>query len=189
MAQEIEIEFKNLLTEAEYRRLEDFFNIKDTKANPHTNHYFETENFDLKNKHAALRIREKDNYFQLTLKEPHQDGLLETHDTISAEEAAAWINNDIIPKPQVAVQLNQLGIDFTALRYGGTLTTERKEVNYKDTTVVLDYSTYNGKEDYELELEAYDKDEGEKVFNQLLEELEISRKQTPNKIQRFYSTL
>lgn len=189
MAQEIEIEFKNLLNEDEYSRLENFFNIKDKEANPHINHYFETENFDLKKKQAALRIREKDNYYQLTLKEPHPEGLLETHDTMSTEEAASWINNNIIPKPQVAVQLNELGIDFAALRYGGTLTTNRKETVYKDTTIVLDYSTYNGQEDFELEVEAYDKTHGEKVFRELLSELNISKKETPNKIQRFYSSL
>lgn len=189
MAQEIEIEFKNLLDIEEYNRLEDFFEMKDIKANSHINHYFETEHFDLKKKGAALRIREKDNFFQLTLKEPHEEGLLETHDTMSAEEAASWINNDIIPKAQVAAQLNQLGIDFAALRYGGTLKTDRKETVYKDTTIVLDYSSYNGQEDFELEIEATDRAHGENVFEELLNELNIPKKETPNKIQRFYSTL
>lgn len=189
MAQEIEIEFKNLLTREEYDRLESFFGLEEIEVSPHTNHYFETEGFDLKHKRAALRIREKDDYCQLTLKEPHEDGLLETHDTMTAEEAACWIKNDIIPKPQVAVQLNQLGVDFAALRYGGTLKTIRKETIYNDTTIVLDHSIYNGREDFELEVEAQNKEHGRAVFNQLLKDHDISLKETPNKIQRFYASL
>ncbi|WP_077623045.1 CYTH domain-containing protein [Sediminibacillus massiliensis] len=189
MAQEIEIEFKNLLTEQEYLRLKNALDLQEVPAYVHTNHYFETKNFDLKKHGAALRIREKNNQWQLTLKEPHEEGLLETHDTLTEEEAKSWVNGDIIPKPLVAKQLNQLGIDFAELEYGGTLQTKRIEAEYKRTIVVLDHSMYNGQVDYELEIEAQDKETGEKVFHQLLEEHQITKKDTPNKIKRFYSSI
>ncbi|SDJ86816.1 CYTH domain-containing protein [Sediminibacillus albus] len=189
MAQEIEIEFKNLLTESEYNRLKGFLQADESNAQTHTNHYFETAGFDLKKHGAALRIREKNKQWQLTLKEPHQEGLLETHDTLTELEAQSWLEGNIIPKPQVAVQLNQLGIDFAELVYGGQLKTKRIETDYKQTIVVLDHSSFNGEADFELEVEARDRDHGKKVFEELLERVNITKKETPNKIKRFYSTL
>ncbi|MDL4842935.1 CYTH domain-containing protein [Aquibacillus rhizosphaerae] len=189
MAQEIEIEFKNLLTETEYEQLLQYFEFKKEDAIIQTNHYFETKDFKLKEKNSALRIREKNHLFQLTLKEPHPEGLLETHDTLSEAEAHSWFNNDIIPKPHVAKQLNQLGVDFADLHYGGKLSTHRLETTYKDTTIVLDYSSYSNTSDYELEIEAKNKNHGETIFNNLLNEHNIPKRVTPNKIKRFYSTL
>ncbi len=189
MTQEIEIEFKNLLTKEEYDRLCEFLEVEESGALSHTNHYYETPGFELKQHGSALRIREKNGQWQLTLKEPHPEGLLETHDTLTEQEADSWINGDIIPKPQVAVQLNQLGIDFAALNYGGALTTRRIETEFKGTIVVLDQSTYNGYTDYELEVEAQERRHGQRVFDELLERLEIRKKQTPNKIQRFYDSM
>ncbi|WP_226037644.1 CYTH domain-containing protein [Aquibacillus saliphilus] len=189
MSQEIEIEFKNLLTKDEYDKLRLFFELENVEPVIQTNHYFETSDFRLKDKGAALRIREKNNLWQLTLKEPHPEGLLETHDTLTTTEATSWINGVIIPKPTVAKQLNQLGIDFAGLNYGGTLKTYRLETLYKQTTIVLDYSTYNNQSDYELEIEATEKAIGERVFHELLENHDIPKKETPNKIKRFYSSL
>ncbi len=178
-----------MLTKLEYQRLQQFFNLDNHPATIQTNHYFETKDFQLKANGAALRIRKKNDLWQLTLKQPHTDGLLETHDTLTAEEAHSWINGDIIPKPHVAKQLNQLGIDFAKLHYGGRLQTHRQEVPYQDTIVVLDYNTYNNHVDYELELEAKNFQHGQKVFNQLLIEQQIPKRETDNKIKRFYTTL
>ncbi|MFP3488877.1 CYTH domain-containing protein, partial [Staphylococcus sp. SIMBA_130] len=62
------------------------------------NHYFETKEFSLKELGCAIRIREKDGKYTLTLKEPHPDGLLETHDLLTKQEALNWMNGTIIPK-------------------------------------------------------------------------------------------
>lgn len=189
MAQEIEIEFKNMLSPEEYDELRKSFHLDNETPAVQTNHYFETEDFDLKKHGAALRIREINNLWQLTLKEPHKDGLLETHDTLSEQEAHAWLDGTIIPKPHVAKQLNELGIDFAKLNYGGALTTHRLETTYKETIIVLDYSLYNGRSDYELELEAKNRPHGEKVFREILNNHNITPSPAPNKIQRFYSSL
>ncbi|MCT2535662.1 CYTH domain-containing protein [Aquibacillus koreensis] len=189
MPQEIEIEFKNLLTKQEYDQLLSHFNLSPSQAIVQTNHYFETNDFQLKQAKSALRIREKNDLFQLTLKQPHPEGLLETHDTLTMTEAESWINGTIVPKPHVAKQLNELGIDFAQLRYGGSLITHRLETAFKDVVVVLDYSTYNDELDYELELEAKTKASGQQIFDELLHDHKIPKRETPNKIQRFYSTL
>ncbi|MDC3417195.1 CYTH domain-containing protein [Aquibacillus salsiterrae] len=189
MAQEIEIEFKNMLTKQEYDKLRKSLQLDYAIPIEQTNHYFETNDFKLKNAKVALRIREVNNLWQLTLKEPYQDGLLETHDTLSEQEAREWLKGNILPKPHVAKQLNKLGIDFAHLHYGGALKTYRLETNYKETTVVLDYSIYNGISDYELELEANTKDHGEKIFFEVLANHSIKYSKAPNKIERFYTSL
>ncbi|WP_156288892.1 CYTH domain-containing protein [Oceanobacillus salinisoli] len=187
MAQEIEIEFKNLLTKEEFEKL--LYKLPFPKHSvKQTNYYFETKNFSLKDKGSALRIREKAGKYQLTLKEPHELGLQETHDELTEEEAKQWMNGNIIPKYNTSKQLKNLGIKLEDLVYYGSLTTERREVTYKDVLIVLDYSTYNKKEDFEFELEAQDKHTGLQTFDALLQEFHIQKKNTPNKIERFFAS-
>jgi uncharacterized protein YjbK len=191
MSQEIEIEFKNLLTKTEFVTLHDFFQSFSKKEITQINHYFETPSFSLKNKASALRIREKDNNFTVTLKQPNPKGagLLETHQAISPHDAANWFTDKIAPDQEIAAALDQLGIDISKLRYGGKLQTNRTEVEYQETLVVLDHSMYNGQEDYELELECKEEKYGQLIFDQLLEKFQIPARETMNKIQRFYHTL
>lgn len=188
MAQEIEIEFKNLLTETEFERLLEAYPFP---AEPitQTNHYFETEDMRLKEHSSALRIREKSGTFTLTLKEPHPDGLLETHDELTKEEASHWLRGEPIPKVNTKARLEKIGIAPAELKYFGKLTTERREIALGDDLLVLDYSTYNGQEDYEVELEVKSREKGEKTFSDLLNRYDIPKRRTPNKIERFYMHL
>lgn len=187
MAQEIEIEFKNLLTEDEFNILLDKLPFPEYSVKQ-TNFYFETKDLSLKDKGCALRIREKQGNYRLTLKEPHELGLQETHDTLTEEEAKHWLNGKIIPKPETTRQLQNLGVDQEELVYYGSLTTERREVEYQDVLIVLDDSTYNGVQDYEFELEAKDQKVGLTRFHSILDQFEIKKKETPNKIVRFFNT-
>lgn len=187
MAQEIEIEFKNLLTKAEYNRLLDALPFP-TVGKTQTNHYFETVDFQLKQKVAALRIREINGVYQLTLKEPYDDGLLETHDQLTSIEASNWFTGKPVAKPHTSHQLDQLGIQIQDLQYWGSLQTERKEFKQDGYIYVLDYSTYHGHYDYELELEVPQKEAGEAHFNELLKQHHIIKRHTPNKIQRFFTS-
>lgn len=189
MSQEIEIEFKNLLTKDEYDLIHDFLGFDKIDTLEQTNYYFETDDLRLKGNGAALRIRMKQDNWELTLKEPHPDGLLETNDTLTAAEASAWVSGDIMPKENVFNQLSKMGINADKIKYRGKLVTKRKEKRYQQTTVVLDYSQYNGTSDYELELETDKRAYGEMIFEELLKDNNISKTTTPNKIQRFYASL
>lgn len=51
------------------------------------NHYFETPDFSLKEAGSALRIRHKGETYTLTLKQPAEIGLLETHQVVTEDEA------------------------------------------------------------------------------------------------------
>lgn len=188
MSQEIEIEFKNLLTKEEFQSL--WSNLSFPKESQvQINYYFETKDFALRNKLSALRIREKNGNYQLTLKEPHPEGLLETHDSLTEKEAFSWLHGNMIEKKHVLRQLDHLDIAIDELLYFGKLTTERREISRGNVLIVLDKSMYNGKIDYELELEAPNKEIGQIVFHDLLEEFKITIKKTPNKIERFFSSL
>ncbi|MFG6115597.1 CYTH domain-containing protein [Halobacillus sp. MO56] len=186
MNQEIEIEFKNMLTKAEYNRLKTALPFEKAEIKEQINHYFETENFDLKDNGAALRIREKNGSYTLTLKQPHPDGLLETHAKLTMDEFQSWINGSPVEKENIIQQLEQMGVDYHALRYWGKLKTNRQEIDYLDTLLVIDHSLYHDKEDYELELEATNRAHGEKIFHQLLTDHEIPERDTDNKIKRFF---
>ncbi|WP_208590185.1 CYTH domain-containing protein [Gracilibacillus suaedae] len=191
MSQEIEIEFKNLLTKEEYQKLVEHFYSYDLTEIEQKNHYFETADFQLKKHHAALRIREKKGTFQLTLKQPNPDGagLLETHCPITPDETQQWIIGHIIAKDEITKALHAMNINIHDLKYGGMLETYRLECTYNNTTVVLDQSHYNGYTDYELEIEAEDEQHGISVFQQLLTAHHIPKRKTENKIERFYHTL
>lgn len=188
MAQEIEIEYKNLLTEKEFKHLLHAFPFPKS-GTWQTNYYFDTSGFSLKAKGAALRIREKDGQYVLTLKEPHPDGLLESHDSLTDDEAKHWINGNPIEKSQVCTQLNLLDINLADLVYYGNLATKRYETSYRGTLLVLDYSEYNGTSDYELEIEAKSKAEGLSMLHSVINDYGVTEKETPNKIKRFFTSL
>ncbi len=186
MSETIEIEFKNLLTKLEYEKLLKAFKVKDEQIISQTNHYFDTPDFTLKEFGSALRIREKYNHYELTLKQPAAVGLLETTQTLSQDEFLAAIKNEILPKGIIHERLEQLNISSMYLEYFGSLTTKRAEFPYKEGLLVLDHSSYQNTEDYEVEYEVEDFQRGQLAFKELLEQYSIPLRITPNKIARFY---
>lgn len=188
MNENIEIEFKNLLTEKEYHLLLQSLPFP-KKAKKLVNHYFETESFSLKQKRCALRLREKDGIFIATLKTPHTEGVLEVNDRVTPEEAEHWLNHSVQFKPNIRKKMNQFGILESNLQYYGSLMTYRREIIYEKITLVLDESYYMDKKDYEIELETTNYSYGKKVFKDILKNYTIEKKETPPKIKRFFDAL
>lgn len=186
MSQNIEIEFKNLLTEAEFTLLKEFLNIDESMFVKQDNHYFDTPQFLLKERGCALRIRAKNGKYEFTLKEPHSEGLLETNQILTAPEAKEILENLHIKDGPVKERLVSLHIPLEQLTLFGTLTTERAEKDFEDGLIVLDYSTYLNQYDYELEYEVHDYQLGKERFERLLKQLDIPQRPTDNKIRRFY---
>src|SRR5690625_1804650 len=153
MQQEVEIEFKMLLTKEEFQLLQT--NLPFPKAViEQTNYYFETDQFHLKQKQCALRVRKKNSSYTATLKEPHLQGILETHDPLTEIEAINWINGNIDQDKHTIRKLKQKGIPIHTLVYVGKLHTLRKEFKEEDICYFLDCNTYNEKVDYEIEIES-----------------------------------
>ncbi|CUA79387.1 CYTH domain-containing protein [Anoxybacillus suryakundensis] len=186
MKHELEIEFKNMLTAEEFSRFTHAFAVRDDEWNVQQNYYFDTPDFQLKQQKSALRIRLKNGTYTLTLKQPYEDGLLETHEPLTNETATALISGAKSLEGDIANILQSLHIAPTAIVCFGALTTRRVERPYKNGTLVLDYSEYMNVADYEIEYEASERTEGEKVFSALLQSFHIPKRQTKNKIERFY---
>lgn len=186
MNQEIEIEFKTLLTPATFERLQQALSFPN-KAITQINYYFETEKFALKEKRSALRIREKNGGYTLTLKQPHPQGILETHDNLTPEEFEAWIQGHPKGEESTNKQLKQMGVSVNDLAYYGSLKTERYSFEKDGIIYVLDKSFYHNVVDYELEIEAPDYGSGEKAFINLLNEFSIVKQAPITKIERFFT--
>ncbi|MBD1383072.1 CYTH domain-containing protein [Metabacillus arenae] len=185
MPQEIEIEFKNLLLKEEFDRLMDYFEFTLDDFITQSNFYFDTPSFSLKEKGSALRVRQKSGQYVLTLKEPAEIGLLETHQVIE-ELSPQELKRFKIPAGSVSVQLQKLGINPIDIVYFGRLSTDRAEKKYRHGLIVLDHSRYLKKEDFEIEYEVTDELAGRQIFYELLDEMQIDIRETKNKIRRFY---
>ena len=190
MSQEIEIEFKNLLTKAQYEQLLEVFSISASQIHRQVNHYFDTPTQHLKKLSSALRIRELQDTIECTLKEKtseHQH--LETTDFISAEEAQAMLNGREITAPSVKARLKHYHVPLNALQCYGTLTTDRVEIPYEGGLLVFDHSFYLQCDDYEVEYETNDETFGKKVFAEFLKQHHIEPQVAPKKIVRFMTAL
>ncbi|MBA2872132.1 uncharacterized protein YjbK [Anoxybacillus calidus] len=186
MKQELEIEFKNLLTKEEFITLKEAFQVSDEAFIYQENHYFDTQQFSLKEKGAALRIRLKNGSYTLTLKQPHKEGLLETHESLTKEEAYSLLHGQAMLKGEMSEIIKSLGIEPEHIQYFGTLATYRAQFDYKGGILVLDHSHYLQTDDYEIEYETTNFTFGKQVFEELLRSFNIPIRKTDNKIRRFY---
>ncbi|WP_419392570.1 CYTH domain-containing protein [Cytobacillus praedii] len=187
MSQNIEIEFKNLLTKQEFEMLVNHFKLKDTDFFTQENHYFDTQDFALKEQGSALRIRKKGEKYELTLKQPYQDALLETNESLEPLAAEKIFETGRIRNETIKGLIKKMNIDPDRIQYFGSLSTKRAEVEYENGLIVIDNSFYLNIEDFELEYEVSNRNDGQKKFSALLEQLEIPVRKTENKIKRFYN--
>ncbi|MBC1475869.1 CYTH domain-containing protein [Listeria grandensis] len=189
MSKELEIEFKNMLTEDEYQLLIHEFRLENQDFFTQTNYYFDTSEFKLKEKLAALRIRKRAVNYELTLKTPEQIGLLETTQILAEDQVTAILDGANIPVGQVRDTLKALGIDHESLLLFGSLTTTRAEIPYKNGLLVFDKSFYSDTHDFELEYEVPDFEKGQILFDRFLSDHNIPKRPTKNKIIRFYEAV
>ncbi|MEB7753108.1 CYTH domain-containing protein [Staphylococcus pseudoxylosus] len=186
MATNNEIEFKQLLTESQYNVIhKTYFN--EIEPFKQTNFYIDTPDFDLKDHKSALRIRVKDDYLEMTLKIPAEVGLTEYNfETHVVPELNKTIPKQLLPS-EIAEQLTKMDINLTELIILGSLKTERLEKEINGNLLVLDKSTYLDFEDFELEYEVEDYDEGLIQFKSILEKFDMKHEIPANKVQRFFN--
>lgn len=189
MTQELEIEYKNMLTPEQFIQLCKSFKVDSTSFFKQINDYFDTPTFGLKEKKSALRIRHVNGQHDLTLKQPHQGAILETHQQLAEQESLELIQFGIMPPGSVEQAVTEMGIDVDQLVHLGQLKTERCQFPYKNGNLFLDHSFYLKQEDYELEFEAVDSQSGKRIFEELLNDYSIAREPSQNKIARLYHAL
>ncbi|MEO4054262.1 CYTH domain-containing protein [Solibacillus sp. CAU 1738] len=190
MNQEIEIEFKNMLSKSKYDELLTAFDINRDSIIRQENHYFDTPDFQLKALASGLRIRILPNKIECTLKEQANENThIETTDLLTVDEATQMTNGLIFPASNVKARLIELGIDVESLSLFGSLVTDRVEIAYKGGLLVLDHSYYLQCDDYEVEYETQDEIVGKNIFRQFLVKYNIPVAHAQKKIARFAAAL
>lgn len=185
MVKELEIEYKNMLEQQEYEQLLAFFQRSEEEAQKQVNHYFDTPGFELKNQRCALRIREKSNSFECTLKIPAPEGNFEITDVLSAVEAQQIMDGLSFPAPDVQQALKDLDVAPADLVHIGTLATHRIEFSFESGLLVLDRSEYMNITDFEVEFEVTDAALGQQQFLDFLKQQHIPLRPADKKIARF----
>lgn len=177
MSNTIEIEAKALISKKDYEKLA----LKYMKFGVYTqtNHYIDSADWLLSKEKLALRIREKGNRFEMTLKVPLSQGLLEKNCVWTRETFKEFRDNKEFPDGDIKKMLMMLGIDTSKLGIQTSLVTDRIDVPYENGKLSIDKNSYSGLVDYEVELEHNNEGDAEKFLAQFLNENEV--KFTPNK--------
>lgn len=180
-----EIEFKQLIDFNTYNVIKDSY-FKQITPFSQTNYYIESPSFKLRDHHSALRIRVKQNTFEITLKVPAKVGLIEYNHIIDFEpHIGQTIVKSTLPT-DIQKILTEFNVGENELSILGALTTERLEVEFQNELLVLDKSQYFDKTDYELEFEVSDYQIGFEKFQNLLNQFNLVHEPPKNKVQRFF---
>lgn len=186
MNESIEIEYKTMLTQLEYLQLIAYYQLNSSHFVTQTNLYFDTSDYQLKEKNMGLRIRFFDTEAEATLKIPQKIGLLEVTDKIALTEVDGAVKTKQFPQSaqQISRVLNNETIETDELTLIGRLVTKRAELVIPEGKLALDENWYQDQHDYELELEVQDSGKKESDFFALLNQFNIPYRPAQNKIIR-----
>jgi uncharacterized protein YjbK len=171
MSNAIEIEAKALVKEGDYKKLVARF--KGNRSYTQTNYYIDNDEGLLRKEGVALRIREKEGLYEMTLKTPLSEGLLEKNCSWTKERFDAFMKKGVFPEGDIKRFLTMLDIDVTTLKVLATLTTKRIDIDYEGGKLSLDENHYSGQVDYEIELEHNSMVDATKYLKGLFEEEKI----------------
>lgn len=184
----LEIEYKTLLTKAEYLQLQKEFS--DVIPHEQTNYYIDTPNFEIKGNRMSLRIRTLSDKAELTLKVPQEVGNMEYNQDLDLETAQNLLANFKLPAgPIFDVLHSHYSIPLEKLQIWGSLTTERREKETSLGLMALDVNRYANKQDYELEIEVADAESGKVGFDFFLKKHKITFKYASSKVARLANLL
>lgn len=159
MEENLEIEFKILITKEIFDQIISDHQID--RSYQQTNHYLLHPR--LSKLRYSLRIRDKNDQFELTLKQPQKQGTLETNLLIDQETKEKILDHQLVIN-EVFDKLKPLNLNSTMFITDYSLTTTRYEINTPDGLICVDYNEYNNIIDYELEYEVLDYKKGKQAF-------------------------
>jgi uncharacterized protein YjbK len=165
MSNTIEIEAKALVKKAEYAKLAALF--KTNRPYIQTNYYIDNNASLLRKEGIALRVRKKKGECSLTLKAPLSEGLLEKNSRISKETFEKFAKEGVFPEGDTKRFLTMLNIDVPSLKILTSLTTKRIDADYEGGLLSIDENHYEGKTDYEVELEYNNEGDAERILAEL----------------------
>lgn len=190
---QVEREFKNLLTKSQYHSLLEDFKPLLSKEITQTNSYYDWDGI-LQSHKMALRIRivEGKTIGEITLKIPQSSlEVLEFTHELPVEILHQYNEQKQFTLPlSIKETLESNGVFIEKVEQTALLTTHRLEGPLSNNEwLVLDESHYNGKVDYEMEMEVQNLSLGEEVFLQILQKYQIQREQAESKIKRALSSI
>ena len=190
---QVEREFKNLLTKSQYHSLLEDFKSLLTKEITQTNSYYDWDGI-LQSHKMALRIRivEGKTIGEITLKIPQSSlEVLEFTHEMPGEILLKYNEQKQFSLPlSIKEALESNGVFIEKVKQISLLTTHRFEGPLSNNEwLVLDESYYNGKVDYEMEMEVQNLSLGEEVFLKILQKYQIQREQAESKIKRALSSI
>lgn len=190
---QVEREFKNLLTKSQYHSLLEDFKPLLTKEITQTNSYYDWDGI-LQSHKMALRIRivEGKSIGEITLKIPQSSlEVLEFTHEMPVEMLLQYNEQKEFSLPlSIKEALESKEVYLEKVEQTTLLTTHRFEGSLSNNEwLVLDESYYNGKVDYEMEMEVQNLLLGEEVFLKILQKYQIQREQAESKIKRALSSI
>lgn len=159
MKQNLEIEYKTILNESSYEKIQQAWNFSDGQKQ--VNVYLDTLNDDLFKQKKMCRLRLTD-IIEFTLKTPQRDGVME-HELIldSFDITQNSIINDLLSDNNINVN------DLVEVARSYTL---RKTFDDQYGTWCLDFTEFDHGSDYEIEYELFEYNEN--AFDHYLKTLE-----------------
>ena len=181
---EIEIEFKNLLTEDQYDALYEKYNLNNSEEIINKNFYYDDADESFKNIGAALRIRYTNKNTEMTLKIKGETQNVEINVPLDEKYPKEPTVLPILPN-EIISELERMNVKIKTPMLIQKIETLRHEVTLEDGLLVLDKTTFfNDIVDYELEFETKDYESGLAAFEKLLEENNIDKNPAKPKIAR-----
>lgn len=194
MSLNIECEDRVMISEANYY---DVLTPLLRRSNEHpfilqTNIYIDTDDLLLKENHMVLRIRVIQPFFvEFTLKVKGNDGDKEYTQPLDFQSYQLLKERNQIPEGEVKDKLKEIlkTNDFSFLKQITSLDTRRYEEKIDDYLLVLDKNSYNGIEDYNLEIEAPSIERAKQVMQEYCKTYGIEYKPCKSKSRRAFDSI
>ena len=181
---EIEIEFKNLLSEKQYLTLFKKYDLKNSEEIVNKNFYYDDADESFKKIGAALRIRYTNKKTEMTLKIKGKTQNIEINIPLDEKYPKEPTVLPVLPN-EIITEIERMNVKIKTPMLIQKIETLRHEVTLNENLLVLDKTTFiNDIIDYELEFEAKDYESGLVAFEKLLEENNIAKNPTKPKIAR-----
>ncbi len=174
----IEHEQKGLITEKEFN---DLLKCNDVShIIEQANYYFETDDDALFQQGAALRVRIKPDFAELTVKQKYNGSNKEYNFPLSIEIAEQIINDGLIPDTiALPISLN------APLTKQLVIKTARHHIAFNKHVIEIDKTSFNDVIDFEIEVEAESLELAGDVFSEFCQKNNVVPTASAPKIKRF----
>lgn len=176
MINNIETEYKVLVTKEQFEKLKSNYLILESRKQVNT--YYDTKTALIKKQKYSMRIREVNNQFIFTLKTPHK-GAHHEHECLVSQNSV-----EAFKEPEIVLLFDQYHLHGDYQEIGKCITYRSIYAN-ELAELCFDINEYNGITDFEIEYEMKSDHDGIAAFNQILSAIDcVYVKNCPSKIAR-----